>query len=298
MDTIGYYPGCSLQGSAFEYDRSVRAVAREAAVALAEVPDWVCCGASSAHAIDREAALSLATDTLAKARGAGLQELLVPCAMCFQRLSAAARELADHPAVARDLAAVFGLPGDSDLSKVRAVNVLDWLTRMLPDKLKALRKHPLKGWKVACYYGCLLVRPPRVTGATEWEAPRQMEAIVRALGGETVRWGRATECCGASFALSRKSVVLRQGLRIWELAREAGANVLCLACPMCQANLDMRQREFLAPGRVPLPVVYLTQLVGLAFGLPASTLGLQGHFVPLGELLPTPDEARPTAADK
>jgi heterodisulfide reductase subunit B len=107
-----------------------------------------------------------------------------------------------------------------------------------------------------------------------------MEQIVALLGAQTVRWPMATECCGASFALSRKQVVLRQGLRIYQTAKDAGADVLCLACPMCHANLDMREAEF-ADGARDLPVVYLTQLIGLALGITADELGMHAHFVPV-----------------
>ncbi|MBI4862119.1 MAG: CoB--CoM heterodisulfide reductase iron-sulfur subunit B family protein [Candidatus Riflebacteria bacterium] len=287
MDTIGYFPGCSLQGSAFDYDRSVRALAQQLSIVLREIPDWVCCGASSAHAVDREVALCLAADTLAKARRAGLDEVLVPCAMCFQRLAAASQELTEHRSLAGEIAGALGGPADLDLTRVKAVNPVEWLVRLLPGTLGTRARRPLTGLRVACYYGCLLVRPPKVTRVEEPEAPRQMEGILKALGATTVRWGRATECCGASFSLSRKSVVLRQGLRIWELAVEAGANVLCVACPMCHANLDMRQSEFLSEGQEALPVLYLTQLAGLAAGLGPEQLGLGDHFVSVDRLLST-----------
>jgi heterodisulfide reductase subunit B len=279
MSALGYYPGCSLKGSAGEYDRSLRAVAGRLDVELREIPDWVCCGATSAHAINHEAALCLAADTLAKARRAGLEQILAPCAMCYQRLAAAAHELKRHPAIAT---AMDEAPG---LENIRPISLLDWLGNGLADTLKANTTRPLAGLKVACYYGCLLVRPPQITGIQQVETPRQMEAIVSLLGGQPVRWSMATECCGASFALSRKETVLRQGRRIYDAARQAGAEVFCLACPMCHANLDMRQGEMgIAPAE-QLPVIYLTQVVGWALGLDAVALGLDQHFVPAARAL-------------
>jgi len=116
---------------------------------------------------------------------------------------------------------------------------------------------------VACYYGCLLVRPPKITGVKEVENPRQMEQIVTLLGGQPVHWTMATECCGASFALSRVSTVLRQGRILYDSARQAGAEVFCVACPMCHANLDMRQGEMGIPPAERLPVIAgLQQPVG------------------------------------
>lgn len=279
MNALGYYPGCSLRGSAAEYDRSLRAVAGEAGVELREVPDWVCCGATSAHAVDHEAAICLAADTLAKARKAGLTTVLAPCAMCFQRLATAVLEAKRRPEVATALGEAPGL------EKIKPISLLGWLDGDLRGAIQAKVKRPLSGLKVACYYGCLLVRPPKITGCPQVEAPRQMEEIVTLLGGEPVRWAMGTECCGASFALSQKSTVLRQGKRIYEAARKAGAEVFCVACPMCQANLDMRQGEMGITTGAQLPVVYLTELIGWAMGLEAAALGLDKHFVPAARAL-------------
>jgi heterodisulfide reductase subunit B len=279
MSVLGYYPGCSLSSSASEYDRSLRAVAGQLGVELREIPDWVCCGATSAHAIDHEAALCLAADTLAKARRAGLAEVLAPCAMCYQRLATAAHELKHNPGIA---AALDEAPG---LENIKPVSVLGWLNHGVTDALKSKITRPLASLKVACYYGCLLVRPPKITGIQQVENPQQMEQLVTLLGGQPVRWSMATECCGASFALSQKSTVLRQGRRIYDAARRAGADVFCVACPMCHSNLDLRQGEMGIAAKAQLPVIYLTQLTGWAMGLAAAVLGLDKHFVPTANAL-------------
>lgn len=285
MNAIGYYPGCSLRGTASEYDRSLRAVANRLGVELREIPDWVCCGATSAHAIDHDAALCLAADTLAKARRAGLNEVLAPCAMCYQRLAVAAHEMRERPGWTAKLTEALGEEATLGLEKVRPLSLLNWLGNGTADALKAQVTRPLTGLKVACYYGCLLVRPPRITGLEQVEAPRSMEKIVQVLGAQTVRWSMALECCGASFALSQKQTVLRQGRRIYDAAHKAGADVFCLACPMCHANLDMRQDEMGIGKPDQVPVLYLTQLVGLAMGLDARSLGLDSHFVPVAPVM-------------
>lgn len=279
MPTIGYYPGCSLKGTAGEYEHSLKALAGRLGVELAEIPEWVCCGATSAHAIDHHAALALAADTLAKARKAGLTEVLAPCAMCYQRLASAVHEMAGDKQLSQRVSAALG--EEPGLEKLRPVNVLQWLASMPADSIKALVSRPLAGLKVACYYGCLLVRPGKITGETEVEAPRGMEKLVSLAGGEPVRWSMALECCGASFALSRKEVVLRQTRRIYDAAKKSGAEVICLACPMCHANLDMRQAEIGIPKRERLPVVYLTQLMAWSMGVERDDLGFRGHFVPV-----------------
>lgn len=286
MSAIGYYPGCSLRGSAAEYDHSVRAIAQRLGVELQEVPQWVCCGATSAHAIDHTAALALAADTLAKAHAAGIQQVLAPCAMCYQRLASAHRELSDKPQLAAQLGQAMGEGDGQGMAKVEALSLLNWLESVGPDAIKTQVTKPLSGLKVACYYGCLLVRPPKLTGVVNFEAPRQMEKVVEAIGAQPLRWTMATECCGASFSLSRKEAVLRLSRRIYDSAKKAGANVICLACPMCHNNLDMRQSEY-AGALGDLPIVYLTQLMGLAFGLNEKQLGLDKHFVPAEGIMQT-----------
>jgi heterodisulfide reductase subunit B2 len=277
VKTVGYYPGCSLRGTAAEYDRSLKAVAQRIGVELKEVPDWVCCGATSAHALDHEATLCLAANTLANAKRAGMNEVLAPCAMCYQRLAVAVHEMKEKPGLGRKVAEALGHNGDLGLERMKPLSILNWLAGIGEEELKNCVSKPLKGLKVACYYGCLLIRPGKFTGETEMEMPRSMEKLVTALGAEAVRWPMALECCGGSFSLSRKEVVIRQCRTIYESAKKAGADVVCLACPMCHNNLDMRQAEFRSDG--PLPIVYLTQLIGLAMGVSGEELGFKGHFV-------------------
>lgn len=284
MKAMGYYPGCSLSGTAAEYGRSLRAVAECLDVELREIPRWVCCGATSAHAVDHEAALSLAGETLCQAALAGMEQVLAPCAMCYQRLAAAACEVSHDSGLGRRVAEALGHAPGLAWQNVHTLSLLNWLEAIPEDELGRRVKSPLKGLKVACYYGCLLVRPASLTGVENVEAPRGMERIVSALGASPVRWSMALECCGGSFAVSRKQVVLRQARRIYDSARAAGADAIVLACPMCHSNLDLRQAEY-AGGGVALPVLYLTQLIGLAFGLNEEQLGLKGHFVPAEAVL-------------
>jgi heterodisulfide reductase subunit B len=285
MARIGYYPGCSLHGTAAEYDVSLRAVCQRLGIELTEIPDWVCCGATSAHAIDHAASTCLAADTLAKAHRASMDEILAPCAMCYSRLATAVRDLRARPELRSELAGALGSPRNAPLESIRIRNLLHWLESILEELLNEAITQPLKGLKVACYYGCLLVRPPQVTGEKEVEAPRLMEQIVSRLGANPVRWSMQLECCGGAFALSRKEVVLRQCRSIYDAARRADADVICTACPMCQANLDMRQG---AIGVLPadrVPILYLTQLAGLALGVSRSELGIDSHFVSVEPVL-------------
>src|SRR5512133_1419166 len=154
---IGYYPGCSLQGSSKEFDESVRAVCKAIGLELVEVPDWQCCGASSAHILNHDLALALPARILAQAEAAGLTEVLAPCAACYSRMATARYELEAHPEEKQRISEIIELPYTG---KVKVLNILEALDRHR-DVIAAKITQPF-AHKVACYYGCLLVRPPKV----------------------------------------------------------------------------------------------------------------------------------------
>jgi heterodisulfide reductase subunit B len=274
---IGYYPGCSLLGSSREFDESVRAVAAGLDLELVQVPDWNCCGASSAHVLDHKLALALPARILAQAEAAGLQEILAPCAACYNRLASARAALEQDPDLARDLAARIDLPVTG---RVRVLNILELLDRCretLAGKLTQRFEH-----KVACYYGCLLVRPAKVLQFDRVEDPQSMDRLLTAVGAEPLDWNFKTECCGAALSVTRTDLVAKLCGRIVAGAVRAGAEAIIVACPMCQSNLDMRRPESNAATGADhqIPVLFITQALGLAMGIDANQLGLQRHLVP------------------
>jgi len=280
---IGYYPGCSLLGSSREFDESVRACAAALDLELVQVPDWNCCGASSAHVLDHKLSLSLPARILAQAEAAGLTEVLAPCAACFNRLASARAELVADPDLLKDVAEVIDLPFTG---KVKVVNVLEVLDRC-QDALKAKSVAPF-AHKVACYYGCLLVRPPRVVQFDRPEDPQSMDRMMKAAGAEPVAWNFKTECCGAAFSVTRTQMVARMSGKIVADAARHGAEAIVVACPMCHSNLDMRRPEINAHlgADHQIPVLFITQALGLAMGLDPEALGLQRHMVPALALQP------------
>jgi heterodisulfide reductase subunit B len=300
---IGYYPGCSLLGSSREFDESVRALTQAIGLELVEVPDWNCCGASSAHVLDHKLSLALPARILAQAEAAGLTEILAPCAACYNRLASARAELAADPTSAAEIAAVIELPVTGN---VKVVNILEVLDRF-QDTIREKTATPFTR-KVACYYGCLLVRPPKVVAFDRPEDPRSMDRLMAAAGAEALDWNFKTECCGAAFSVTRTDLVARMSGRIVADAARHGAEAIVVACPMCQSNLDMRRPEINAslaarPGvkdpavteaERTLPVIFITQALGLAMGLDPVALGLQRHMVPALTLRP----ALQTAAAK
>lgn len=272
---IGYFPGCSLHSSAREFDESLKAVTAALDVTLAEVDDWSCCGASSAHATDHLLSVVLPARNLALAEAQGLDDVLAPCAACFNRLAGARHEMEGDRALTEKVTRILDRPFANGVA-VR--NVADLLLSLVPE-IKAKAAGRLKGKKVACYYGCLLVRPAEVCAFDDPESPTSLETIVAATGATPVAWNMRLECCGGGFSLSRTASVVRLGRAILEDARRAGAEALLVACPMCHSNLDFRQEAMTRRGETPMPVLYVTELVGLALGLSPEALGLPRHFV-------------------
>lgn len=281
---MSYFPGCSLAGSAREFDESLRAVAPRLGIELQEVPDWNCCGASAAHTLSPDLALALPARILAAAEAAGPSELLVPCAACYNRLAAARQEVMEHGAARQR---VMELTGLSLKGTVKPVNILEALSNLPAGRLEELTVRP-SGRKVACYYGCLLVRPHAVTCYDRPEDPESMDRLVEKAGGEPVRWSYKTECCGAGHSVPRPDIVANLGRHILEDAVRRGAEAVVVACPMCHANLDLRRPEIEAAAgrRLGIPVLYITQLLGLALGLDARSLGVHRHEVPLNWPVP------------
>lgn len=276
MKTIGYYPGCSLSGTAREYDESLRAIAPGIGISLVEIPDWNCCGASSAHNLDHDLALALPARILALAEKHGLGEILVPCAACYNRLAQTRKTLAgDAPLRAR----ITEILGMEYAGTARPVNILEMLAAADIDGSRAGRFVR----NVACYYGCLLVRPGGVVEFDRPEDPRTMDEILRRLGTGTIEWEFKTECCGAGMSVARTDIVADLSARVLADAAKRGAEAVVVACPMCHSNLDMRRPAInkRSGTKNTLPVMYITQAIGLALGMGERELGLHRHVVPV-----------------
>ena len=273
-----YYPGCSLHASAKEYDISTRGVCKVLKIGLEEVPDWFCCGATPAHNVDELLSLSLCAKNLSLAEEVE-GDLAVACAACFSRLKTTQHHLRNNDVQRKQVETAIAAP--APLGK-KVKHMLEILAKDYGlDKLAAAVTRPLTGLKVACYYGCLLTRPPDVPNLDCVEAPTIMEDVLNAVGAETVAWSHRLECCGANFTLSRPGVVLQLSNAILDSAKAAGADCILVACPLCHGNLDIRQKEIEGVYNVSygLPIFYITQMVGLAVGVPATRLGLESMMV-------------------
>ncbi len=261
MSQIAYYPGCSLHGTAQEYDMSARAVLAQLGAELAEVPDWNCCGATAAHATDHMLGLSLPARNLAQAQELGRETVVVPCAACFNRLRAAEQVLASGDALAERLQRLVGF---SYTGTARPRSMMSFLAEDLgPDLVRAAVRRPLRGLTVVAYYGCLLVRPAAVAGHDRPEDPQELDVLLEACGAAVQPWSYKTDCCGGALSVAKTDVV--QGLveELLSEAEAAGAELVVTACPMCLANLEMRRDK----SRSNMPVVYITEILALAMGL-------------------------------
>jgi heterodisulfide reductase subunit B2 len=275
--TLGFYPGCSLKGSSREYAESVLTVAKAFNINLEEISDWNCCGATAAHNMNKVLSVALPARILSLAEKQGLKEIVVPCAACYSRLTVTKYELAKDPELRKQVTTANDLEYNGTVGVLNIIQMLDkYVTPNLEGRVVKPFDH-----KVACYYGCLLVRPHEILKFDREEDPQLMDELMLKTGATPIDWAFKTECCGAGLSVSRTSSVGRLSGKIIRDAVDRGAEAMIVACPMCHSNLDMRRgaiNSFLGE-KIDIPVLYATQVIGLALGLDRKALGLQRHFV-------------------
>ena len=266
-----YYPGCTAKTTSVEFGLSAETVCEALGVELLELEDWNCCGASSAHSLNHELSLSLPGRNVGLAQAAGL-DMVIPCPACYQNCLSADREFRQDEDWRRRMEALLDFQYNG---QGRPRHLLEVLSRDLEmGAIQAQVGRPQEGLKVACYYGCVLVRPPEKTGWDDPEHPTTMDRLVEALGAETIDWSYKVDCCGASMTLSLSDVVVDLSSKIVEGAVEAGADCVAAACGICQINLDTRQAV-----EKKMPIFYFTELMALALGLPGVEKWLGKHTV-------------------
>jgi heterodisulfide reductase subunit B2 len=275
---IGYYPGCALHGSSNDYEISVRACCDALGVRLREVDDWICCGATAAHCINRKLSIALPARNLALAEREGFGEVLAPCPMCSMELLKTEHVLRTDPVMRRRVADIIELEVST---KTNVLNLIQVFQRIGLETIRAAVTRRLENVAAACYYGCLLTRPAETLRFDDCERPSSMETLVRTLGAQTVDWNYKTECCGAGLTMANEETVLELSHKILTDAAAHGANCLVVACPMCHVNLDMKQEDIERHYSVrhDMTIYYLSDLVGMALGLSDDALGINKHFV-------------------
>ncbi len=279
-----YYPGCTLHGTTKEYDMSTRAVCEKIGIELEELEDWNCCGALGAFSYNYLLSVALPARNLALVEKKKLT-LAAPCNACFHNLAKANKMLKENEDLKKRVNDVMDNPygGTAQIRHLLDIIVNDvGLETVAKNVIK-----PLKGLKVVPYYGCLIVRPTEVAKFDDQENPQSLDNLLKALGAEVLPFSMKVKCCGASLVVSDEDLAFQLTKRILETARDAGANCVAVTCPLCSTNLDAYQGKIESQYNIKLglPVLYFTQIMGLALGIAPRVLGMDKNTVPTDKIV-------------
>lgn len=281
---IPYYPGCTLNTKAKGFDNSARASARELGLELVELEEWNCCGATFPLLVDNMLDLAGPAQVLISARQAG-QRLAVACSTCYNVLKRTNRVIREDEDSREKLNFFLEADYGGDLEVLDLLQILR--DEIGFDNVKEAVKRPLSGLKVAAYYGCMVLRPPAEVAYDDPENPHALDDLITALGAEAVDYSHQGECCGAYLAVKSAEVTAEMSFTILALAQRSGAELMVANCPLCQFNLDRMQKTMGSrhTGFQPIPVLYFTQLLGIALGLDSEGFELDRHYVDPRSLL-------------
>jgi heterodisulfide reductase subunit B len=273
-----YYPGCSAESTARDQYMSVNKVARALGIELVEPTGWTCCGSTPAHHTSKILSIALPAANLLMAQKMGL-DMVVFCAACYNRMKVANHEIKTNQVARKEVVKALGEDYDGSVRILHFVEVL--VKELGIQQLKRHFTHTLDGLKVASYYGCLLIRPHDITDFDDPENPTLMDQLVKCMGGESIDWPHKVACCGGGFAISRTDIVLELSNAVLDMAKSSGAQCIAVACPMCQINLDMRQGNIskIMKTTYEMPIVYISQLLGLCLGISWRKLGMNKCIV-------------------
>jgi heterodisulfide reductase subunit B len=278
-----YYPGCSLESSGKPYDESLKAVFRALGMGLRELQDWNCCGATMYMSVHEALSLAVSARNLALAEQNQFRDLIAPCSACYTVLLKTNRFLRESPELR---AKVDRLLGQAGLHYGLGVNVRHPLDVLVNDvgleAIASAAKRNLDGIAFAPYYGCQIVRPER--GFDHCEFPSTMDTLFERLGARAVYFPLKTRCCGGMLMTTFPDVCLQLVKELLECAVENGAHCVITTCPMCQVNVEAYQKRVnkMFGTSYEVPVLYFTQLLGLALGCSEKELGLHRNLIPLG----------------
>ncbi|MBU0700793.1 CoB--CoM heterodisulfide reductase iron-sulfur subunit B family protein [bacterium] len=266
---FSYYPGCSLHSTGKEYGQSTQAVCQALGIELVEIPDWNCCGASAGHSLNHDLAVQLSGRNILLAQNAGL-DVVVPCSACYHNLKQADKELKASADKQKELEQVVGIQFTGN---VQTRHLLDVIYHEIGvDNICKKIKRVMQGLKAVSYYGCLITRPPHKDGFDSVEQPQSMDRLLEACGCEIMKWSYKTDCCGAGLSLPQSGIVVDLVTKLIDKAKQTGAECIITACPMCQANLEMRQNG------ANIPVLYFTEVLGMALGINVNGW-LKSHLI-------------------
>lgn len=282
---VAYYPGCSQESSALDYGQSTGAVCAALGIMLEEIPGWSCCGSTPAHAVDSELSAALCARNLDLAQKEKAEVVATPCPSCLSNLRMALSRMRDDHFRAR-VNELLDEPAAENLPD--AISIMQLIGRNFDATTLSERvKKPLKGIKIAPYYGCLMSRPADVMNFGDPENPTLMESLLAACGAEVIDFPLKTVCCGAATGIPERQLTAINSGRIIDLAGKMGADAIAVACPLCQMNLDLRQKQAAKAVEkfFDMPIIYFTQLMGVAMGISPEHLGFDKLCVSAQALL-------------
>ncbi|OGX20115.1 MAG: hypothetical protein A3K54_01245 [Omnitrophica WOR_2 bacterium RBG_13_44_8] len=275
---VSYFPGCSLETSATDYDISAKKTCEEIDIELHELEDWSCCGALCARNINYNFSLALPSRNLCIAEDMGYKELIAPCAACYSNLQRINDIYNRDTERKMTIEHVLGHVGLNYKGDVKINSLLQFMCRPeITDLIKKRVKNKLTGLKVAAYYGCLLTRPKNDFDDTQ--DPRSFEKLMKVLGAEPIYFSMKTKCCGGVYSTIKTEIAYELGYQIMMSAREA--DIITVACPLCQMSLDAFQtglNKFYKTD-FEIPIIFFTHLLGLAFGVDEMRYGLNNQFI-------------------
>lgn len=264
---LSYFPGCSLATTAKESNEALMEVCEKLGLKLIELEDWNCCGSSSAHSLNRDAAFGLPARNLSLAPPG--KPLLVMCPTCLHRLKLVHKGIAENPELRGREEGRWGRPIDPGL---KIVHFFELLSGLEPSRLEAALERPLRGLKVVPYYGCMLARPPSLRKERNYHG--LVEKILSSLGGESLSWSFSARCCGTFLSAARPDVAVPLVNEIIGGAVKAGADCIVTACAMCQLNLEIR-----CTLKERIPTLHFSEILALAFGAKGSRSWFRRHLV-------------------
>ncbi len=282
-----YYGGCSLEGTAIEYDMSMKLVFHALGVTLREPEDWSCCGSTPAHTVDHVFAAALAARNLAIIEKMGTSTVAMPCPSCLATFKRAHLAMTGDARFKRDVNELLDEPYNGGVTPKSTLQVM--IEDVGIEAIAARVTHALTDLVVAPYYGCILTRPPEIAQFDDPENPVSMDKILEAVGIKVSDFAFKMECCGAAFGVPKREMVNRLTFKVLSMALDAGANCIAVACPLCQQNLDLRQSQVNSTMGTTfnIPILYFSQIVGLTYGLSPKELGLDKLVVSADALIKT-----------
>ncbi len=285
MRRYTYYPGCSTEATATGLELSTQAIAKSLDIELIELEDWTCCGSTPYGSLDKLESIPVAARNLALAEKSGL-DLVTPCSSCFVTLHGANLELKNNPRLMEQVNEALAVVNLEYHGEVRVRHLTEVLVNdVTPEVIASRVRQGLNGLKVAPYYGCQLVRPDY--GFDDPESPQSLDRLVESLGAEAVPYPLKNRCCGGSLIISEENLALSLLNKLLGNAVDNGAQCIVTPCPLCHINLDAYQSRVNSKFKTDyhLPVLFVTQLIGLALGIEAQALGLNTNIVSPGPVL-------------